>query len=941
MPQVIVNSSEIDVFSFTAKFDVKNLSIVFDISDTVFNGTGVTDCQGICFSVVDADGTTQHAYDWNTPDIATPSTTENPVYLGESTYTLDLSETFMYALFFQKWRIKGAIKDGNGIIYETLLTVWDLCMPDGFTDYGYVKGTFLVKLDCHNATLTAKDLTVMIYRKEEPYETTKDGTLYYPVGTIDPVTFTTTPFSNTQVYTGNYRLVNTTIALFDLGNGGIIQVEYYTANNWDFDCENNIANVLCCIQEVQSRADLNCNNAIGREAQAQLASISVPLMTGVIKELRGQDSSSEAKYIREKLRCDCGKQGVRKVSVDPQNAAVYEIVIEDAGGTTVSSEISGNTKTYTVSSRIYSVTKGDLNDQAFSIAINTQTPYTTKYVLTFDYEVMAGYILTEISGNTTLITQLNSLISKEFINLSNLNGRCVIDITASNYFLSYRVSAGSNLIESILIDGDTYTFPANTTVNDPDAIELYLNGLGLGNWEVSYSSSPSGTFINILTTENSNNPTSVIFVVGSAEVTVLFQQTTKSLIAVLQALIDYMCDITAAEIQLGTVVTVCSLSDNEASNSTLSASASQQQLNAAFAVALCAIQQSVISFTTTTCAQLKAIFIDRPSSTVDSTARFFGTNADGNCTGFNINQITLGVINAIKNNSDIFNAYCTIPACGDPTDCPDVESAVVVQDGNAIVLQSVGWSAFTDQTQTLTVRYRVVGDPTYTTVTTTLEVGADGDVTPNYTVLESPTVGESYEVYITNNCGGTGVITTVEISICPEPENLEVTYVEETSPGLTYEVLLTWEGDADGEYNVEYTVDGDTSYLVAVGSPVTGLSISIEGLEYGVTYEFRVQRVCDSSTESTWASTTFSQDFYIDYFSNRYTCVAGTCGVLDTADYVVALPDTHTPVYGDFYLPVTENGYVYELLNTPSAPGPGLVISEFHAATCNLACAPV
>jgi hypothetical protein len=142
-----------------------------------------------------------------------------------------------------------------------------------------------------------------------------------------------------------------------------------------------------------------------------------------------------------------------------------------------------------------------------------------------------------------------------------------------------------------------------------------------------------------------------------------------------------------------------------------------------------------------------------------------------------------------------------------------------------------------------------------------LEVGADGDVTPNFTVLESPVVGESYEVYITNNCGGTGVITTVEISICPEPENLEVTYVDETSPGLTYEVLFTWEGDADGEYNVEYAVDEDTSYIVAVGSPVTGLSIGIEGLDYDVLYEFRVQKVCDTSSESTWASTTFIQNY--------------------------------------------------------------------------------
>jgi len=213
-----------------------------------------------------------------------------------------------------------------------------------------------------------------------------------------------------------------------------------------------------------------------------------------------------------------------------------------------------------------------------------------------------------------------------------------------------------------------------------------------------------------------------------------------------------------------------------------------------------------------------------------------------------------------------------------------------------------------------------------------LEVGADGDVTPNYTVLESPTVGESYEVYITNNCGGTGVITTVEISICPEPENLEVTYVDETSPGLTYEVLLTWDGDAGGEYNVEYTVDGDTSYLVAVGSPVTGLSVGIEGLEYGVLYEFRVQRVCDTSSESTWAYTTFVQDY--DSNNAQFRNLSGDAGVffVDVAiDNLYGFFDCTSSVV-QFPLEDTETAECYNagftgIITVKSTIGAG----DFHA----------
>ena len=865
MPQVIVNNSQIETFSFTVKFDIRNLSVVFDISDTVFNGTGVSDCQGIVFSIVDQGGVSVLSYDWDNPAIPTPSTDENPVYLGESTYTADLSETFFYSLFFQKWRIKGAVKDGDGNIFETSLAIWDLCMPEGFTDSGYVKGTFLVKLDCPNATVTVKDLTVVTYRKEEAYETTNTGVLYYPVGTVDPVEFSSTPFRNNVVYTGNYRLVNTLIALFDLGNGGIVQVEYYTANNWDFDCENNMANILCCVYELYVRGEKNCNNAIGKEAKQQLADISPIMWIGFMKEQSGQDASVEAKTIREKLRCDCGKQGVRKVSVDPVNAAVYDIVITDQGGTTVTSSVSGNTKTYLISSRVYQVTKGDLNDQAFTIALDTQTPYVTKYVITFDYEVMAGYILTEISGNQTLITQLNSLISNNFIDLENLNGRCVIDIDAANYFLTYRVPSSSNTVNSIRINS-TDNALGDIVVTNAVAIENALNALGLGTFEVSYSSSSSGTFLNILTTANTYDPENVTFGVGSVEIDIDFQQTSVSLIAVLQALVDYMCDLSAAGIQLGEAITVCSIEDDEASDTVLGSSATQAALNSAFSIALCAIRTSVLTFTSTTCAQIRALFVDRPSSVADSSARVYGINSSSQCTAFTMRQLALGIISQIKNDSTVFNAYCTIDDCGDPVACPDIIGASVIQLGGDIVLQSVDWDAFTDTTQTITVKYRLQGDPSYITVTASLTVQADGDVTPNLTVLENATVGEIYEVYVLNNCGGDGYVATVEIETCPDPENLEAIFLEETSAGALYTERISWEGDEAGEYSVEYVESPGTSWIEAPGSPVTGLSIDIENLEYGVEYDVRVQRVCDTSSQSAWVETTFievSGDFSV------------------------------------------------------------------------------
>jgi hypothetical protein len=898
MPQVIVNNSEIATFSFTVKFDVRNLSIVFDISDTVFNGSGVSNCQGINFNVIDAGGVSQFSYNWSSPAIATPSTTANPQYLGESSFTLDLSSTFIYSLFFQKWRIKGAIRDGNGNTFETSISVYDLCMPEGFTDNGYVKGTFHVKLDCTKALITVKDMTNAVYRGAEPYNKTNEGTLYYPVGTISPVEFTDTPFSNDQVYTGNYRLVNTKIALFDLGNSGTIQVEYYTAENWDFDCENNIANVLCCIQELQALAEKNCNNAVGTNARQTLNDISTTLMTGVIKEMRGLDSSVEAKAIREKLRCDCGKKGVKRVSADPVNLAVYNIVIDGAGGTSVSSSINGATKNFIVSSDVYTVEKADLNDIAFSISVNSQTPNVVRYRLQFDYAAMAEYILNEIGGSPTLITQLNSLIESTFIDLSNLNGRCVIDIGASNYFLSFRVASAANTFNSIIIGSTTYTPPSPITVNNATAIEAYLNSLSLGVWQASYSSSPSGTFINIFSGNNSNTPVSASFTV-SGTVVVRFQQTNKSLIAVLQALIDYMCDLTAAGVRLGQTITVCSIAQGSSSETVLSPTATQNQLNTAFALALCAVRNSILTFTTTTCDAIKAIFISRPSAVIGINGRIYGTNSSGLCTGFSLQQLALEIIDTIKSNSVVFNRYCSIPECGEPVSCPDIAGVTLQQLGNSIVLQFVNWSAFTTTTQTVTVRYRLQGNPTFTTVSTSLSVPSSGTVSPNFVVLTNPTIGAIYEVQVLNNCGGSGIIQTIETSVCPAPLSLQVAFVEETSPSALYTANVTWVGDPSGEYMVEYKLQSDSSWTEATGSPVTGLSLQIEGLEYGETYDVRVSRICDPSSSSGYAETDFIFEAENILITNNSAGFSISSVTEDGAAFI-------TPISGSFPIAATE-----------------------------------
>jgi hypothetical protein len=70
---------------------------------------------------------------------------------------------------------------------------------------------------------------------------------------------------------------------------------------------------------------------------------------------------------------------------------------------------------------------------------------------------------------------------------------------------------------------------------------------------------------------------------------------------------------------------------------------------------------------------------------------------------------------------------------------------------------------------------------------------------------------------------------------------------------------------------------------------------------------------------------------YTNYYATRYIC--GDCLNPDST-VQVALPTAHTPVYGNYYFTTTPDGYLYKLLSTPGATGPGLILGTTNSADC-------
>lgn len=762
MPSLQINNANIDNFCFTATFDLINKVVRFDTSCSTYQGSsggGIFNISGISFSLIDQEGVELATIDFSDPSkYIVPS--------SQQEFIVDLS-ALNYAFFFQTFKIVGAIKD-NINTYYTAPVYPKVCEPVGFTESGWVPGIFQVTANCPDNVLTIKELTVFVYNNTTPESKTKSGNLYYPTGTISPIAFTSTPWSNNVIYTGQYRVNNDTTATYLITDGVFVEIVYRTQNVFEVTCANRIGDLMCCIVDLQNTATKQCNNAIGKAASQKMYEIMPVFLVGLAKEINGQDASEQAIFIRKALSCNCGIGSIGQNEMTPINPSVTNIVLNGVGGTSIAPPtVTGSTKTFNIVSNVYQVTKGNTGDLAFTIVIDTSTTNIVKYKITFNYNIQAAYILTAIGNSPSLTTQLNSLINFTNFNidLTSLNGSCVINLSSLNYFLSYKVSSAADGFKSININGTDYTPGAPIAVNSIGAIETYLNGLGLGTFEVNFSNAVTGAYFNILSTGNANTLTGVVLVIGGSDVGVAFQRTNKSLIAVLQAIIDYLCGLTALQMALGAALSLCTVDYNGTVVETgYTSNATQGQFNAGVAASICNLAARINTLTTVTCATLNNIFASNiNASFAGALARVYGLDQSGNCVGYTVAQFALGIFQAANVYQPVKDAYCAI-TCGTPATCPDVSGISVAMSSTNIGVYGITWSSTPVATQGVTVEYKLIASSTYTIATNNLQIFPNGSINGTTPFLiTGVTPGSTYNVRITNNCGGAGFVTQITV----------------------------------------------------------------------------------------------------------------------------------------------------------------------------------
>lgn len=701
----------------------------------------------VSFSVVDQDGVTLASINFTSPQIANAGTT--------TSWVLDLSSV-NFAFLFQTYAIYAAIQDTGGQVYPTNVIYATICQPSNLTDSGYVPGLFALTPDCINSVLTIQEITLMVYNSLVPQSVTKTGTLTYPPGTVGPLSFSRTPFTNNVVYTGQYGIQCTTISTYAIGQDVYVLVSYITAGVFNATCNNKMSAVLCCIQKVQQTAIRDCNNAIGANAKQQLADISMFVLSGFMKQSSGQDAQFEVDYIKKYLSCDCGSSSISQSEFTPINPAVTSIVLNGVGGTTVPSPTAvGNTLIYDIGSNVYQIVKGNTGDLAFTITLNTAIENTVQYIITFNYDTMAGYILTAIQNDTTLLAQLNSLIAASG-SIVGLNGSCIINTTQITYSLSQGVT-GSTLITNLVINGTNFAAPTNLFANNPTAVAAWLNSLSLGVFSATFT---SGT-LTILSVNNTNIVSTLTFT--GPNVVQQFQATSVTLVQVLQAIINFLCNLTSLQVALGKALTVCTLDyNNNIVQTTYQGNTTQQAYNGALANAICNLCARISTLVAFTCAKLQALFSDNALASFNNASDRYLSIVGGSCTTLTGQQQALAFIAAVNSYPNVKSAFCAID-CATPGTCPAVSGVNFSAIGKTVLgFYGLTWSATPLANQNITLLYRVSGTTPWITASNSISIFPNGSIngtTPFQ--ITGLTAGTTYDVSVGNNCGGIPFVTQV------------------------------------------------------------------------------------------------------------------------------------------------------------------------------------
>lgn len=653
MNPITINTANVIQFGFTAPFDTEAAAIVFDISLlTIFKPGGEANVQGICFEVIDPSGSYLSVIDWTNPAIV-PST-------GVLTYTVPLSG---YPSMFGWYYITGVLREANGIDYTITIPRKNICKPVGFAN-GVVNATLNEIIDCTAPKVGVSDNTNYTYLNNAPVSQVKTGMFYYPQGTLDPIPFSYTPmvvYGSGNVYTGSYTVRIKIVSSYDMGDQVSVLVSTTGSLTFDVTCNSNLCAVMCCMEKLQDIATTQCNTAQGTDAKNKLEKATIPFIMALTQEKCGVSSSDIVADLMNMLDCDCNCDA-QSIEPSPIFTAFTPTVLEGICGTTA--DYDSPTGRWIIKSRTITLSMTGSISQALGIS-STTTDCNVAWNITLDPNVLTGEILNTIADTPVYLALFNSLVAQTGLDLSALGQNCVIDVTNCNYSLTLNVTNPAIIVNNIMINGTTFPSPA-LPLNNAAGIQTWLNTLALGVFVVNYD---SGTLKTTITTAANPNTIGTMTVsLNNVQQVFQFSRSCGSLIAVLKAILDYLCGLTDSQVKIGQSYTICALQANGTVSETTIAADNINTIGTvmtAFAVALCTSLNNILNRSAITCATIKTVFSDKTSVVNTTLDVIYGTRGTtttvaGQCGALTFEDFALALFSFMTttNNQTVIDLFC-------------------------------------------------------------------------------------------------------------------------------------------------------------------------------------------------------------------------------------------------------------------------------------------
>lgn len=671
-----INTANVKQFGFKTDFFLEDKKIKFDIAGhTIFNAGGANLVQGINFEVIDPSGILLSVIDFPNKDID-PAT--------QTTYEVILPNGFSQ---FGWYFIKGVIKEQDGQEYSVELRK-NICKPKEFKN-GVVDGSFDAIANCEVPKLTISETTDMSYAGLSPLYVSKNGVLYYPKGTLNDVPFTFTPFEingNGKVYTGSYTIRNKTIATYDLQDLVYVHVSYNTSKEFDVNCNSSLCKILCCVEKLYDSYHNDCKSEKGKDAKQKLDKIAMPLIVAALKEKCGQGAGDEIAEIEKVIGCDCGcgSESVEPKPLMGNSNGSQSINMSGACATTVTPTVSGSTVSYEVKTKLVSIDKSVPSDASFAIE-KVEDNCNIIYKIKFDYKNLSTTILNTIKNDSQLTNLFNSIVNVSTgIDLNGIDGKCIINIGSCDYSLSIVTGIVAVYIKNIVIDGVTYTAPSGLASDDDIAISNWLNALGLGVFNVFFD---SNTFTTVITSpSNPRSISTMLTEIGAVNPTLstnLFSKSCKGLKQILQAIINYLCELSTKQIKLGDNLILCRLKDDGTIEQVpFSSDKTLYEFLQSQSQTFCKLLDTVTQLTGIDCKKIKSLFPESSKKITD--VDFVLGTKEGDCARISYLEMADIIIHKVFEDSVLHQYICTqIQGCGQPVCSPVNNITVSVDTGIA------------------------------------------------------------------------------------------------------------------------------------------------------------------------------------------------------------------------------------------------------------------